>query len=81
VHEAQEHTRADRDYILFIVDVREMDIGVNIICKGLIPNLFGVYMLAEQRKTMDLSHTWKAITNGLEDGSLWEPERKIYGIN
>jgi hypothetical protein len=29
---------------------------------------------------MELSYTWKAITNGLEGCSLREPDREIHGI-
>jgi hypothetical protein len=53
VYKAHEHTGADGDWVLFIIDVREMDICINIISKCLIPNLFRkkyVYILAERRQ-------------------------------
>lgn len=41
VHVAPGHIRVDRNYVFFIVDVREMEVRVNIIGKILIPNLLG----------------------------------------
>lgn len=41
MYKAHEHTGADGDWVLFIIDVSEMDICVDIISKCLIPNLFG----------------------------------------
>jgi hypothetical protein len=41
MYKAHEHTGADGDWVLFIIDVREMHLCVNIISKCLIPNLFG----------------------------------------
>lgn len=38
VHVSQEHSRQDRDRIFQVVDVRDVQVGINIICKRLVSN-------------------------------------------
>jgi hypothetical protein len=80
VHEAHEHTRADGDHVFFIVNVRELDIRINIIGKVLVSNLLGINVILAKQQKVELSYTREPITNSFEGRSLREPEGEIYGI-
>lgn len=39
MHEAEKHARTNRDGILLVVDVSQVEVFINVVCEGLVSDL------------------------------------------